>query len=58
MAVGKGSAGILVEPGGRRAYVACGPDNNVAIVDLQSLVILGHIEAGGEPDGMAWAIQP
>lgn len=55
IAVGQGSAGILVQPDGARAFVACGPDNYVAVVDLQSLEVTGHIQAGTEPDGMAWA---
>ena len=56
--VGHGSAGVLVEPGGARAFVSCGPDNYVAVIDLHSLLVTGHIEAGGEPDGLAWAIRP
>ena len=55
--VGHGSAGILVQPDGVRAFVACGPDNYVAVIDLQSLEVTGHIQAGGEPDGMAWAVR-
>lgn len=56
--IGHGSAGILVEPGGARAFVACGPDNFVAVIDLQTLTVAGHVDAGGEPDGMAWAARP
>ncbi len=54
--IGHGSAGILVEPTGARAFVACGPDNYVAVVDLHTLKVTGHVDAGGEPDGMAWAL--
>jgi YVTN family beta-propeller protein len=53
--IGHGSGGVLVEPGGRRAFVACGPDNYVAVIDLNSMTVAGHIQAGGEPDGLAWA---
>lgn len=53
--IGHGSGGILVQPDGARAFVACGPDNNVAVVDLHTLAVTAHIDAGGEPDGMAWA---
>lgn len=53
--VGKGAAGILMEPNGSRAFVACSPDNNIAIVDLKKLEVTGHLEVGGVPDGMAWA---
>lgn len=56
--VGHGSAGVLIEPGGARAFVACGPDNSVAVVDLNLLKVIGHVDAGGEPDGMAWAVRP
>lgn len=53
--VGKGAAGILMEPNGSRAFVACSPDNFIAIVDLKKLEVTGHFEVGGVPDGMAWA---
>jgi YVTN family beta-propeller protein len=55
--VGHGAAGIEIEPGGARAFVACTPDNYVAVIDLHSFTVAGHIQAGGEPDGMAWAIR-
>jgi len=55
--VGHGAAGILVQPDGKRAYVACTPDDNVAVIDLSTLTVAGHIEAGGNPDGLAWAVR-
>jgi YVTN family beta-propeller protein len=55
--VGHGAAGIMIEPEGARAFVACTPDNYVAVIDLRSFAVAGHIQAGGEPDGMAWAIR-
>lgn len=55
--LGRGAAGILMQPDGSRAYVACSPDNYVAVIDLQSLEIVGRIEAGNEPDGLAWAVR-
>jgi YVTN family beta-propeller protein len=55
--IGHGAAGILIEPGGARAFVSCGPDNYVAAVDLKTWQVVGHIDAGGEPDGLAWAAQ-
>jgi len=57
LTLGHGSGGVLVEPDGARAFVACGPDNYVAVVDLKSLEVVGHIEPGGNPDGMAWAVR-
>jgi YVTN family beta-propeller protein len=55
--IGHGAAGILIEPGGARAFIACGPDNYVAVLDLKTLEVTGHIDVGGEPDGLAWSIR-
>jgi YVTN family beta-propeller protein len=55
--IGHGAAGIVIEPSGARAFVACTPDNYVAVIDLHSFAVTGHIQAGGEPDGMAWAVR-
>src|ERR1022692_3872461 len=56
--IGHGAAGILMDPVGNRAFVACGPDNYVAVPDLKTLEVTGHIDVGGEPDGLAWAVRP
>jgi YVTN family beta-propeller protein len=52
--VGDGAAGILMQPDGSRVYVACSPDRYVAVIDLHSLEVVGRIEAGQGPDGLAW----
>jgi YVTN family beta-propeller protein len=57
MTIGHGSGGVLVQPDGQRAFVACSGDAYVAVIDLKSLSISGHIEAGGNPDGLAWAVR-
>ena len=56
--VGTGAAGIQMEPGGARAFVACTPDSYVAVIDLKSMAVTGHLNAGREPDGLAWEILP
>jgi WD40 repeat protein len=56
--IGHGAAGILMDPEGGRAFVACSPDNYVAILDLKSLTVTGRLDVGGEPDGLAWAVRP
>ena len=53
--VGRGAAGIQMQPDGSVAYVACTPDDYVVIIDLKSLEVSGHIDAGKQPDGLAWA---
>jgi DNA-binding beta-propeller fold protein YncE len=55
--IGHGAAGILMDPVGQRAFIACTPDNYVAVVDLKSLEVTGHVNVGGEPDGLAWAVR-
>jgi DNA-binding beta-propeller fold protein YncE len=52
-----GSGGIQVQPDGARAYVACGGDGYVAVIDLKALTVVGRVDVG-EPDGLAWAVQP
>jgi len=53
--IGRGAAGILMDLQGNRAFVACSADNYVAIVDLKTLEVTGHLDVGGTPDGLAWA---
>ncbi len=55
--IGHGAAGILMDPDGSRVFVACSPDNYVAIIDLKTLEVTRHIDVGGVPDGLAWAVQ-
>jgi YVTN family beta-propeller protein len=57
VSIGHGAAGILMDPSGSRAFVACTPDNYVAVLDLKTLEVTGHIDVGGEPDGLAWAVR-
>jgi YVTN family beta-propeller protein len=56
--IGHGAAGIQMLPNGSRVYVACTPDNYVAVIDLKTLEVSGRINAGPQPDGLAWAVQP
>ncbi|HVC47849.1 MAG TPA: YncE family protein [Terracidiphilus sp.] len=55
--IGHGAAGVLMDPDGKRVYVSCGPDNDVAVIDLKTLTVVGHVYPGGNPDGLAWAVQ-
>jgi len=55
--MGRNPEGIQMEPDGAHAYVAQEGANDVAIVDLKTLSISGHISTGNGPDGMAWAIR-
>lgn len=57
IALGGGAAGILMQPGGSRAYVAVGSENGVTVIDLKTLEPAGHIETGPGPDGLGWAVR-
>ena len=52
--LGKNCAGILVEPGGARAFVAVSGEDKVAVVDLKTLEMTTTFAVGKDPDGMAW----
>jgi DNA-binding beta-propeller fold protein YncE len=53
-----GASGIQVQPDGSRAFIACPRDHYVAVVDLHRLAMTGKIDAGREPDGLAWWARP
>jgi YVTN family beta-propeller protein len=55
LALGKMPEGILIPPGGSRAFVAVNGDNHVAVVDLKTWQVIKKIATGVGPDGMAWA---
>ena len=57
LSLGGGSAGILIAPDGSRAYVAVSSADKIAVIDLKTLEVVGQINAGKQPDGMAWAVK-
>ncbi len=52
--IGHGAAGIQMQPDGARSFVSCSPDDYVTVIDLKSLEVTSHLDAGKEPDGLAW----
>ena len=56
--IGHGAAGILMDPDGTRAFVACTGDNYIVVVNLKTLELTGQRIEIGSPDGMEWAVQP
>lgn len=48
-----GAVGVTVHPKGRYAYAAVQWAFAVAVIDLQKLAVVGKIEAGMSPDGVA-----
>ncbi len=51
-----GTGGIQMQPDGKRAYVACGRDGFVAVIDLATWTSVGKVSVAS-PDGLAWAVQ-
>ena len=41
-------------PDGSRAFIAVSPENKVAVIDLDTLEVVGEIHGFINPDGMAW----
>ena len=56
--IGNGAAGILMDPEGSRVFVACSADNYIDVINLKTLEVTSHLDVGGVPDGLAWAIRP
>jgi YVTN family beta-propeller protein len=52
-----GGGGVLVQPDGQRAFIAFAGDGFVAVIDLKTLEVVGKIDAGANPDGLAWAVE-
>ena len=48
--------GILIEPSGKRAFVANTNADVISVLDLQELALSGRLRAGREPDGLAWMV--
>ena len=55
--MGRYPEGILITPDSSRAYVAQEGANDIAVIDLNTLTVAGHIAPGNGPDGMAWAVR-
>ena len=53
--LGGGSAGLQMDPNGKRAFVSVGSTNSVAVMDLTAWKITGRIDSDPGPDGLAWA---
>ena len=49
--------GILMHPGGRRAWVALAATDQIAVLDLERMVVERMLEVGREPDGMALVVR-
>ncbi|SEF49957.1 40-residue YVTN family beta-propeller repeat-containing protein [Bryocella elongata] len=52
--MGGGSAGVVIDAAGNRAFIACGGGNYVGVLDLKTFTIVKKIDVGGDPDGMVW----
>jgi YVTN family beta-propeller protein len=46
-----------MQPDGSRVYVACTGGNYVAVIDLKNMEMIGRIDAGPQPDGLAWCVR-
>jgi hypothetical protein len=44
-----------VAPGGAHAYVACNARDEIAVVAIESGVVVRRLATGAGPDGLAWS---
>jgi YVTN family beta-propeller protein len=51
--MGAGSAGIVLDPAGNRAFIACYGGNYIGVLDLHTLQIVAKLDIA-EPDGMIY----
>ena len=49
------SEGLLMEPGGKRAYTTLNTQDSVAVIDLSTMTVIDKVKTGKGPDGLAWA---
>lgn len=52
--LGGGAAGMLMDPGGSRAFIAVSGGNKMVALDLHTFAVVGELAPLGNPDGMAW----
>jgi len=50
-----GAVGVTVTADGKLAYLAIQNLNSIAAIDLEKLEVVGNVETGAGPDGIAWA---
>ena len=55
--VGAVPVGILIEPDGDQAWVACTAADTVVRFDLKTLEAAGQVSAGRQPDGLALVVR-
>ena len=53
---GGGVGGLLMQPDGTRAYGSS--REGVVAIDLKTMTVIGKIDVGPNPDGIAWAPSP
>ncbi len=49
------SEGIVMAPGGARAYTTLNSRDAVAVIDLKTMTATDEVKTGKGPDGLAWA---
>ena len=52
--VGNSVTKFLIPPDGSSVYASVNTDDNIAVVDLNTLEVRSRISSGDDPDGLAW----
>jgi YVTN family beta-propeller protein len=56
MTLGKGAAGMVMQPDGSRAYISSSPSNFVSVIDLKTFKVVGRFSPGHGQDGITWDV--
>jgi YVTN family beta-propeller protein len=51
---GQGPQGITITPDGRYAFLSLSTQSRVAIIDMNTRTVAGHLDAGATPDGIVY----
>lgn len=52
---GGGPQGVTISGDGRTAFLSMSAHDRVAIIDLETMTVVGYVPAGTSPDGVAWS---
>jgi DNA-binding beta-propeller fold protein YncE len=53
---GGGVGGMVMQPDGARAYGSS--SRGVVVIDVNTLEVVGRVDVGPNPDGVAWTVRP
>lgn len=50
----QGNHGLLIDPAGRLAFIACEGNNRLLVLDMRTMRVVANFPVGRDPDVLAW----